>query len=144
MSTACRSLTFAEIDARALHDVLRLRQEVFVLEQDCVYPDIDGRDVEPGTHHVLLTEDGALLGYARVLDDGGTWRVGRVVVHPEARGRGLARDLMQAALPLCAGRPIVLDAQERLVEWYAGYGFAVTGEPYLDDGLMHVPMRRDG
>ncbi len=144
MSTACRSLTFAELDARALHDVLRLRQEVFVLEQDCAYPDIDGRDVEPGTHHVLLTEDGALLGYARVLDDGDTWRVGRVVVHPEARGRGLARDLMQAALPLCMGRPIVLDAQERLVEWYAGYGFAVTGEPYLDDGLMHVPMRRDG
>jgi ElaA protein len=135
--------SFADLDARTLHDLMRLRQEVFILEQDCAYADLDGRDVEPGTVHVLLTEDDAILGYARVLDDGDHWRIGRVLVRADARGRGLARDLMDAALPLCSGRPIRLDAQERLVDWYAGYGFRVTGEPYLDDGLMHVPMRRD-
>ena len=138
------TLSFDELDARTLHDLMRLRQDVFILEQDCVYPDLDGRDVEPGTVHVLLTQDGRILGYARVLDDGDHWRIGRVLVRADARGRGLARDLMDAALPICTGRPIRLDAQERLVDWYAGYGFEVTGEPYLDDGLLHVPMRRGG
>jgi ElaA protein len=143
VTTSTTTHRFAELDGGTLHDLFKLRQDVFILEQDCVYPDLDGRDVEPGTVHVLLSEDERILGYARVLDDGDHWRIGRVLVRADARGRGLARDLMDAALPLCEGRPILLDAQERLVGWYGGYGFVATGEPYLDDGLLHVPMRRE-
>ena len=78
------------VEARAAYDVWRLRQQVFVVEQECAYPDLDGRDPEPGTRHVLLTDDGELVGYARVLDDATTWRIGRVLLAPAARGRGLA------------------------------------------------------
>ena len=123
------------------HDVWKLRQDVFVVEQQCAYPDLDGRDTEPGTRHVLLLEDERLVGYARVLDDGDVWRIGRVVLAPHARGRGLADRLMGRALEECAGRDVVLDAQSPLAGWYAGLGFAVDGPEFLEDGIPHVPMR---
>ena len=135
---------FDALDARAAYDVWRLRQDVFVVEQACPYPDLDGRDVEPGTRHVRLRDDdGTLLGYARVLDDGAVWRIGRVVLAPEARGRGLADAIMQTALAACPGRDVVLDAQAPLTGWYAGFGFEVAGPEFLEDGIPHVPMRRN-
>ena len=133
---------FDTLDARAAYDVWRLRQDVFVVEQACAYPDLDGRDLEPGTRHVLLRDDEVLLGYARVLDDGDVWRIGRVVLATEARGRGLADPLMQAALDVCPDRDIVLDAQTPLAGWYESLGFDVSGPEFLDDGILHVPMRR--
>ena len=80
---------FDGLGARAAYEVWRLRQDVFVVEQACPYPDLDGRDVEDGTRHVVGWEDGDVVGYVRVLDDGDVWRVGRVVLAREARGRGL-------------------------------------------------------
>lgn len=143
------ALPFAALDPATAYAVWRLRQEVFVVEQECPYPDLDGRDLEPGTRHVLLRDgsgqdgdDGALLGYARVLDDATVWRIGRVVLAPAARGRGLAAALMETALSICPDREVVLDAQSPLHDFYAGFGFVVDGEEFLEDGIAHLPMRR--
>ena len=140
-----RVAPFADLTATEVHDVARLRQDVFVVEQECPYPDLDGRDPEPGTGHVQMREAGELLGYARVLDDATTWRIGRVVLAPAARGRGLADGLMSAALAHCASadgeRDVVLDAQTPLTGWYAGFGFVADGAEFLEDGIPHTPMR---
>ena len=136
------AIPFDGLDARTAYDVWRLRQDVFVVEQACAYPDLDGRDVEPGTRHVLLRDEQSVLGYARVLDDGDVWRIGRVVLAAAVRGRGLADALIGTALQVCPGRDVVLDAQSPLRDWYAGFGFAVSGPEFLEDGIPHLPMRR--
>jgi ElaA protein len=138
------AVPFAALDARTAYDVWRLRQDVFVVEQACPYPDLDGRDVEPGTRHVLLREGDELLGYARVLDDRAVWRIGRVALLAAARGRGLADHLLTTALQVCPDREVVLDAQSPLADWYAGYGFVVAGPEFLEDGIPHLPMRKAG
>lgn len=140
--------SFGELPARTAYDVWRLRQEVFVVEQDCPYPDLDGRDLEDATRHVVLLEDdgpeATVVGTLRVLDDGEWARIGRVVVAPAARGRGLAALLMDRAMALCGDREVRLDAQVGLTRFYEGYGFAVAGPEFDEDGIMHVPMRRAG
>ena len=136
-----RVLAFDDLDARTAYAVWRLRQDVFVVEQECPYPDLDGRDPEPGTRHVLLRDDDTLLGYARVLDDQATWRIGRVVLAKAARGRGLADQVMTTALQVCADRDVVLDAQSPLAGWYATFGFEVDGPEFPEDGIPHLPMR---
>ena len=94
---------FADLDTRTFHDLLRLRIDVFVVEQSCPYPELDGRDVEPGTRHLWLSRDGAVAAYLRILTDpGGVARIGRVVVAPAARGAGLAGALMTEAAPRVA------------------------------------------
>ena len=135
--------TFDELDARTAYQLWRLRQDVFVVEQDCVYPDLDGRDLEPATRHVWITDDGTPVGYLRVLDDDGTARIGRVAVARSHRRRGLAETLMGKALELVGDGPSVLDAQSYLQDWYARFGYVATGPEFLDDGIPHVPMRRD-
>jgi ElaA protein len=135
------SLSFEALDAHTAYDVWRLRQDVFVVEQECPYADLDGRDPEPGTRHVLLRDHDRLVGYARVVDDGEVWRIGRVVLAREARGGGLADSLVTTALADCVGRDVVLDAQAPLAGWYASFGFTVAGEEFLEDGIPHVPMR---
>jgi ElaA protein len=133
---------FETLTGAEVYELGRLRQQVFVVEQDCPYEDLDGRDPEPGTWHVLLrSEDGELVGYARVLDDVESWRVGRVLLDRTARGRGLADDLMTKALSLCEDRDVVLDAQSPLAPWYATFGFDVAGPDFVEDGIPHTPMR---
>ena len=137
--------TVDDMAARLAYDVWRLRQQVFVVEQDCPYPDLDGRDLEDATRHVvLLDEDDRVVGTLRVLDDGDWARIGRVVVAPAARGRGLAALLMEAAMGLCGDREVRLDAQTGMTRFYERYGFAVTGPEFDEDGIMHVPMARPG
>jgi ElaA protein len=135
---------FGELTAPVLYGLLRLRVDVFVVEQRAAYPELDGRDTEPGTRHLWLAEAGAPVAYLRVLDEpGGGVRIGRVCVAASARGRGLAGQLMRDALELAGPRPCVLDAQAHLTEFYAAYGFTPTGPEYVDeDGIPHVPMRR--
>jgi ElaA protein len=143
--TSVEAVPFQALDAATAYAVWRLRQQVFVVEQECPYPDLDGRDDEPGTRHVLLREGSRLVGYARVLDDAedgkSQWRIGRVVLAREARGRGLAQPLMETALKVCPDRDVVMDAQSPLAPWYEKFGFEVTGEEFLDDGIPHLPMR---
>jgi ElaA protein len=132
-----------ELDARTAYAVWKLRQDVFVVEQDCPYRDLDGRDLEAGTRHVVLVrdDDARVVGTARVLDDGDVWRVGRVVCDPAVRGSGASRVLMGAVLAQTPGRDVVLDAQTPLVGWYGEFGFVADGAEFLDDGILHTPMR---
>ncbi|MEU7844204.1 GNAT family N-acetyltransferase [Micromonospora sp. NPDC049114] len=142
-TTEIRAASFADLDARTFHDLLKLRIDVFVVEQNCPYPELDGRDVEPGTRHLWLTDGDAPLAYLRILaDPDGAARIGRVVVAPKARGGGQAGRLMTAALDLVGNRPCVLEAQSHLVGFYARHGFAVSGPEYVEDGIPHTPMRR--
>ncbi|MET8252740.1 GNAT family N-acetyltransferase [Micromonospora sp. NPDC005197] len=142
-TTEIRVASFADLDARTFHDLLKLRIDVFVVEQNCPYPELDGRDVEPGTRHLWLTDGGAPLAYLRILaDPDGAARIGRVVVAPQARGGGQAGRLMTAALDLVGNRPCVLEAQSHLVDFYARHGFAASGPEYVEDGIPHTPMRR--
>lgn len=139
-----RVASFAELDAPTLYGLLRLRVDVFVVEQRCAYPELDGRDTDPGTRHVWIPGgDGAPLAYLRVLiDPDGAARIGRVVTAPHARGRGLAGALLAAALREIGDRPCRLDAQTRVTGLYERHGFRVAGEEYLDEGIPHVPMFR--
>ncbi|GAB2871281.1 GNAT family N-acetyltransferase [Nocardioides pacificus] len=136
-----RVVGFDDLDARTAYDVWRLRQDVFVVEQECAYPDLDGRDLEPTTRHVLLEDDG-LVGYLRVLDDGAHLRIGRVLLRRDARGRGLADQLVAAALDVVGERAARLDAQSPLAGWYATHGFVVDGPEFVEDGIPHLPMAR--
>lgn len=137
-----RIASFDDLTTREAYALWQLRQQVFVVEQQSPYPDLDGRDLEPTARHVLLHDGGQLVAYLRVLDDGTHARIGRVVVAPEARGRGLARDLMDAALVEIGEREIRLDAQTGLTDWYAGHGFEISGPEFVEDGVAHRPMVR--
>ena len=136
------AVPFAVLDPLTAYSLWKLRQDVFVVEQQAAYPDLDGRDLDPETRHVVLeNDDGVVLGCARVLDDGQEWRIGRVALHRTVRGQGWADRLMQAALQVCPERDVVLDAQSPLARWYGTFGFEVTGLEFLDDGIPHLPMR---
>jgi len=134
----------AELDAPTLYRILRLRSEVFVVEQDCPYQDIDGRDLEPGTAHMWLSEDdGEILAYLRVLEDaGGIVRIGRVCVAARGRRQGHAGTLLAAAVDGIGDREAVLDAQSYATALYRDAGFEVDGPEFVEDGIPHVPMRR--
>ncbi|WP_153504235.1 GNAT family N-acetyltransferase [Cumulibacter manganitolerans] len=134
--------TIDEMTARELHDVLRLRVDVFVVEQACPYPEIDGRDADPSTRHLWIDGADGVAATIRLLDDGDQARIGRVATAPQHRGRGHARRLVEAAIALSAARPIVLDAQSHLRGWYGALGFVVDGPEFVEDGIAHLPMRR--
>jgi ElaA protein len=137
--------SFAELDTTTLYALLRLRVDVFVVEQRSAYPELDGRDVEASALHFWVADrdPGEPLAYLRLLSEpDGTARIGRVVVAPRARGAGLAGRLMVAALARVGSRECVLDAQSPLVDFYARLGFTATGPEFLEDGIPHVPMRR--
>jgi ElaA protein len=136
-----RVAAFDELDARTSYLLWQLRESVFVVEQSCPYQELDGRDLEPGTRHLWVDDDGP-VAYLRLLDDGDRWRIGRVLVARSHRRRGLADRLMRAALELVGDRPSRLDAQSYLGEWYARFGYRQTGAEFLDDGIPHVPMAR--
>ncbi|MGC9666550.1 GNAT family N-acetyltransferase [Planosporangium sp. 12N6] len=137
-----RTARFAELDAATLYALLRLRVDVFVVEQKCPYPDVDGRDLEPGTVHLWVDHDGTAASYLRILADPDAARIGRVCTDRAHRGKGLAARTVAAALDLVGDRPCVLDAQSYLVGFYAGFGFEVSGAEFVEDGIPHVPMRR--
>ena len=137
-----RVASFRDLDTTTLYAILKLRSDVFVVEQKCFYADPDGRDTEPGTRHLWLSRDDEMLAYLRILDDGAAERIGRVATVPAARGTGLASRLVEEALTVIGNRPSVLDAQAHLVRFYAKFGYEQTGPEYLEDGIPHVPMLR--
>lgn len=138
-----RVASFRDLDTTTLYALLKLRVDVFVVEQKCPYPELDGRDLEPGTRHLWLGRGREPVAYLRILaDPAGVERIGRVVVAPGERGSGHAGRLMDEALAVIGNRPSVLDAQAHLVGWYARYGYLPQGEEYVEDGIPHVTMAR--
>ncbi len=140
---------FDALSPRELQYILRARQEVFGLEQNCIYLDIDGCD-EDAFHLAAWSEERAVpLAYARWLDPGVKYAepsIGRVITTGAARGTGLGRELMRRVLeagPLAhRGHGVRISAQSRLERFYAGFGFAVVGERYIEDGIPHTEMLR--
>jgi ElaA protein len=141
---AIRSAPLRDLDVVTAHGILQLRQDVFVVEQECPYLDLDGRDLEAGAvQYWMEGPDGSVVATLRVLREvGGETRIGRVATARSARGQGLAAALVAAALDETEG-PVVLDAQTYLAQWYAGLGFVRDGEDFVEDGIPHVPMRLD-
>lgn len=132
----------ADLDSATLYRLLKLRVDVFVVEQECAYPELDGRDLLPGTRHLWIDDDGEIAATLRLLEESDGFRIGRVCVAADARKRGYTTRLMQAALAETGSATVRLDAQSHLVDMYAKFGFTVDGPEYDDDGIMHVPMRR--
>jgi ElaA protein len=139
--TALRVAAFTELHAATLYDLLQLRVDVFVVEQACPYPELDGRDTEPEARHCWIEDRGRVVAYLRLLPEPeGATRVGRLATARDRRGEGLAARLLDHALGL-AGRPVVADVQSHLVGWYARFGFTADGPEFVMDGIPHVPMR---
>ena len=141
-------LTFAELDTHTLYAAMKLRQEVFVVEQTCAYLDADGDD--PTACHLLGWQGDALIAYLRAFPPGTTSHpevvIGRVIIAAPARGRGLSRALMQEAhrhvVRAWGDAPIFLSAQSHLEGLYNSLGYSVCGPGYDEDGIPHLPMRR--
>lgn len=132
---------FAKLTTRELHNILRLRIDVFVVEQACPYPELDGRDTEDGARPVWIADDVGVLAYLRVLDEDGETRIGRVATRDDARSGGFAGALLDHVLD-DTDRPWVLDAQTHLAGWYRKRGFDDDGDEFVEDGIPHIPMRR--
>lgn len=146
LSTALHREWAADLTPARLYAILALRVDVFVIEQRCFYPELDGRDLEPATRHFWIgSEDDPDLpiAYLRLLEEpGGGYRIGRVCTAANARGKGLSRRLMEAALADVGDAETVLDAQTTVTDLYRRYGYEITGDEYLDYGVPHVEMRR--
>lgn len=143
---------FASLSPKDIHDLYQLRSNVFVVEQQCVYLDIDGLDLT--ALHVLCRDSvsGDLISYARVMfpkDNSNIVHVGRVVVAKSYRGRGFGQDLVTDVIKFIFSsnltpKPIVqISAQQHLTSFYMSLGFYCTGEPYLLDGIDHIDMQLD-
>ncbi|WP_411035870.1 GNAT family N-acetyltransferase [Shinella sp. BYT-45] len=131
--------------AAELYALLKLRVDVFVVEQACAYPELDGRDAE--ALHLRLLIDGGTAAYARLLrPENGPPRIGRVLVCPAHRGKRLGEAVMREAIRACEahfpGAPIALSAQSHLERFYRSLGFSPTSGEYAEDGIPHVDMLR--
>lgn len=133
-----------EIHPRTLYALLRLRSEVFVVEQQCAYLDPDGRDLEEDCEQLWIDDEtGSVAATARLLrEPDGRVRIGRVCTTPGARRSGLAARIVRDALDRCGGATVVIDAQSQLTGWYAQFGFEPTGHTFMEDGIHHTEMIR--
>ena len=138
-----RRARFAELTPFEVYRLCRLRVDVFVVEQECPYPELDGRDLEPATVHLWFETDGEITATIRVLDDGVSRAIGRVATAAAFRGQGLAARLIEEGMALYGDVPITLGAQAHLEGWYGRFGFRRSGPGYVEDGIPHVPMRRE-
>lgn len=132
--------TFATLSVAELHAIYRLRVATFVVEQQCPYQEVDDRD--PTATHLYATENDAIAAYCRLIQGAEGVHIGRVIVAPARRGRGMAKTLMQAALCLVAGQAAYLQAQAHLQNFYASFGFLPISDVYPEDGIAHIDMRR--
>ncbi|QJP98038.1 MULTISPECIES: GNAT family N-acetyltransferase [Pseudomonas] len=139
----------SDLGLEQLYAILKLRSEVFVVEQRCAYLDPDGQDLDGDTCHLMGWEGDQLVAYLRLLDpesQGGDVVIGRVLTAPAGRGKGLGHQMMEQALKQAEKRwpevPIYLSAQAHLQGYYGRYGFVVAGEEYLEDDIPHIGMRR--
>lgn len=139
-------LPFQELSLTQLYDIMALRQEVFVVEQNCPYLDADGRDTS--AMHLMAFSDEKLAAYARLLPSGIAYSdyhsIGRIVTAPDFRSRGYGKILVAQALTetisAFGNKPIKISAQTYLLDFYRNFGFEVAGSEYLEDGIPHTPM----
>ena len=153
-----RFAPFDELSPREAHDIFQLRVDVFVMEQNCPFQDIDGADLD--ALHLLgfspspLGEgrgEGQLIAYARLIPAGIKFAepsIGRVITRQSVRGTGLGRELMQEALArsdaLWPGQAVRIGAQHRLEKFYQSLGFTTASDVYIEDGIPHIEMLRTG
>ena len=137
--------TFSKLTISELYEILKLRSEVFVVEQDCVYQDMDGKDEK--ALHVIGSKKGKIIAYTRLFDGGeyfNTPSIGRVVVAKPLRKFGYGHDLIKASIQAIyshyQSRVITISAQIYLLKFYNSHGFEAFGEEYLEDGLPHIRM----
>ena len=138
---------FADLSVFELYDIMALRQEVFVVEQNCPYLDADGKDL-PSHHLQCRNAQGKLVAYTRLLPIGVSYptyaSIGRVVSSPSLRGTGIGKMLVAESLAkikqLFGDAPIKIGAQSYLLQFYENQGFVSTGEAYLEDGIPHTKM----
>ena len=136
---------FADLTNDELYSILRLRSEVFVVEQNCVFQDMDNKDQR--CHHLMGWRDGLLAGYSRVLSPGISYvesSIGRIVTSPAARRFGVGRELVRKSIDtlyiLYGKQPVRIGAQCYLTKFYESFGFVQKGETYLEDGIKHIEM----
>jgi ElaA protein len=138
---------FSALSAGDVYDLLQLRSDIFVVEQNCVFLDPDGLD--QAAWHWLYREDGRLLAYQRCLPPGVPYgedsSIGRIVVHASQRGRDLGRELVRRGIEFNLStwpeHAILIGAQAQLQRFYESLGFVVCSEPYMEDGIAHLHMR---
>lgn len=138
---------FEELTVEELYDILKLRTDVFVVEQHCPYPELDGKD--KNCLHVFATHHGSVVAYARIVPPGLSYpqmSIGRVIVHEKYRKDGLGRVLMNLVLDKIEeefeAQEIQIGAQCYLKDFYGSFGFEPASEDYLEDGIPHVDMIR--
>ncbi|MCI7302976.1 GNAT family N-acetyltransferase [Ihubacter massiliensis] len=136
---------FHELSTEELYQILKLRSDVFVVEQKCAYPDCDGKDRH--AHHLFVEQNNHIVGYLRILEKGQTFdaiAIGRVAVDPDYRGIGLARHMMNKALlfinEYLYEKQVKISAQQHLTKFYESVGFLPISESYLEDGIPHIDM----
>ncbi|MFF0530050.1 GNAT family N-acetyltransferase [Nocardia amikacinitolerans] len=147
MSTVALKRSWAQdLDTATLYQLLKLRVEVFVVEQKCAYPELDGLDLLPETRHFWLDDEGEVICTLRLTEEHEngvkSFRIGRLCTAVPARGHGYTTRVLQAALAEVGSATVRLNAQTYLVDMYAKHGFQPDGEEFEDDGIMHTPMRR--
>ncbi|GAY16717.1 GNAT family N-acetyltransferase [Mycobacterium sp. shizuoka-1] len=147
MTVALRRFWAKDLDAATLYELLKLRVEVFVVEQACPYPELDGRDLLAETRHFWLEQpDGTVIATLRLMEEHGggekAFRIGRVCTQRAARGQGHTTRLLQAALADVGVHACRINAQTYLAEMYARHGFVADGDEFVEDGIPHVPMLR--
>ncbi|WOT05490.1 GNAT family N-acetyltransferase [Shewanella youngdeokensis] len=143
-----KSLAFSELTLDELYDILKLRVDVFVVEQNCPYPELDNKDRQSQTQHLLgIDEQGTIQAYARVLAPGVSYpevSIGRVIVAEASRGQGVAHTLMQKAISIAVRKwpeqNIQLGGQAHLTDFYQQLGFKPVSDIYLEDGIPHLDM----
>lgn len=142
-----RFQTFDELTTTELYAILRLRSEVFVLEQRCCFLDMDNKDQL--SYHLSGYYDGNLMAFARIVPPGLSYEypaIGRIVVSPNGRGAGYGIELLQVSIlkleELYGNVPIRIGAQLYLKRFYESFGFRQSGDIYLEDGIEHIEMTR--
>lgn len=137
--------TFDELTTTELYKILKERTDVFVVEQHCPYPEVDGKDLQ--SYHLFKEENGEIIAYLRILPPGVSYSelsIGRVLVKKEYRGQHLARQMMQEALTFISNvlkvNTVKIQAQQYLQDFYSSFGFKVISEVYLEDGIPHIDM----
>lgn len=136
---------FDELNTMELYQILKLRNEVFIVEQRCAYQDLDDKDLD--SYHLMCFINDKLAGYTRLLPPGISYNeasIGRVVIGSNFRGLKLGRQLMENSIVSCKDlfktSPLRIGAQTYLTKFYNSLGFIETGEPYIEDGILHIEM----